>query len=312
MPSELLIPQYLQLLDKAIDEHDGPAFKQAFTDINLVLRDLKYPQPPSVNSLVSSVNTWTMPGIPPMVLCRILEEADQRCVGPRVKELRRSGWNPTLAYGELRAPLLDNIIQLTEITHGSLFLDLGSGVGNAVAQASLQTGCRSYGIEINRAPAAIADGLVTELRARCRMWGLRLGDIELEHGDMLISKRLEELIPKADLVLVNNERFDSELNIKLCEKLAGLKEGARVVSLVSFGTSVHARITDRDVRCPVIPFCITRHRYLPEHVSWTHSTTPQYYYLHCTRHTELADVRCRSRLRSQLHTQSSIWETEKG
>ena len=88
------------------------------------------------------------------------------------------------------------------------FLDLGCGVGNVVAQASLQTGCRSYGIECMETPARIASRMLPQFKARCRMWGVNVGEIELEHGDMLKSKRVDELIPQADVVLVNNKVFD--------------------------------------------------------------------------------------------------------
>lgn len=40
------------------------------------------------------------------------------------------------------------------------------------------------------------------------MWGFSMGDVELEKGDMLKSRRVTELIKKADVVLINNKVFN--------------------------------------------------------------------------------------------------------
>ena len=87
-------------------------------------------------------------------------------------------------------------------------LDLGSGVGNVCLQASLATGCRSYGIELMPAPAKLARSQLDQFRMRCRMWGVGCGEIEVEEGDMLASRRVEELLPQADVVLVDNKVFE--------------------------------------------------------------------------------------------------------
>ena len=42
------------------------------------------------------------------------------------------------------------------------------------------------------------------------MWGIRMGEIEIEEGDMLQSKRVDELMPQADVVLVDNKVFSVE------------------------------------------------------------------------------------------------------
>lgn len=77
-----------------------------------------------------------------------------------------------------------------------------------VLQVSLETGCKSFGIEIQPLAAGIAREQLEQFKTRCRMWGVRMGDVELEEGDMLKSKRVDELIAKADVVLINNKVFE--------------------------------------------------------------------------------------------------------
>ena len=100
------------------------------------------------------------------------------------------------------------IIKDTGLNSEKLFLDLGSGVGNVVLHASLETGCKSFGIEIQPIPAGLAREQLEQFKTRCRMWGVRMGEVELEEGDMLRSPRVDELIAKADVVLINNKVFE--------------------------------------------------------------------------------------------------------
>ena len=146
--------------------------------------------------------------MPKKVLMRIIEENYQRSVGPNVPMLKRYEAFSSTVYGELMPSLAYEMIQITKLNENSLFLDLGSGVGNVVVQASLQTGCRSYGIELLPAPAKVAKQMVEHLQMRCRMWGVRCGNVELEEGDMLQSRRVDELIAQADVVLVDNKVFE--------------------------------------------------------------------------------------------------------
>lgn len=75
-------------------------------------------------------------------------------------------------------------------------------------QASLETGCKSFGIEIQPLAASLAREQLVQFRTRCRMWGVKMGEVELEQGDMLSSRRVDELIAKADVVLINNKVFE--------------------------------------------------------------------------------------------------------
>lgn len=182
--------------------------------VNAILRDIKQSKvseicsSPGRNPLMSRIEMWTGSSNDEKILMRIIEENYQRTVGPNVRSLKRYEAFSSTVYGELMPPLVYEIVQMTGLNENSLFLDLGSGVGNVVIQASLQSGCTSYGIELMPHPAKVAKDMVEQIKIRCQMWGVRIGEIELEEGDMLTSSRLDELIPKADVVLVDNKVFE--------------------------------------------------------------------------------------------------------
>ena len=246
--------------------------------VNAILHALKYPRLPAdlfapvpCNALQQAVDNWEDIGFPKKVLMRIIEENYQRVVGPNVVSLKQYEAFSSTVYGELMPSLVHEIVHITGLREQSLFLDLGSGVGNVVVQASLQTGCRSYGIELMPAPARIARDMAEQMRIRCRMWGIRMGEVELEEGNMLTSKRVDELIPQADVILVDNKVFEESrlsfphtplissaddvlVNEALRPKFLDLKEGAIVVSLSPFVSSLNARVTERNVRetCVII------------------------------------------------------------
>ena len=209
---------HLRALQRAIRRRDGPLFLQTMDAINYLLRYLKYPPLPDdvfasplPNELMTHIRAnWAQSsprGIPRRVLLRIVEETYQRTVGPNVGQLSRYSAFSSEVYGELMPSFTTNVISQTGLRTGSLLVDLGSGVGNVLVQASLSTGCSTFGVEIMAGPAALARSQLQQMRTRCRMWGLRIGDVELVEADMLSNSRVDELLPKADVVLVNNKVF---------------------------------------------------------------------------------------------------------
>ena len=250
---------YLRLLRRAIKTQDGPLFLKVMDAINALICLLKYPPLPldpfeeaiSHNTFREAVKSWKC--MPNDVVQRLVEEAYQRAVGPNIDMLKRYEAFSSEVYGELMPTFVSDIFRATGLSESSLFLDLGSGVGNVVLQASLETGCRSFGIEIMPGPAEIARSQLEQFRTRCRMWGVRMGNVELEEGDMLKSAKVDQLVKEADVVLVNNKVFlepceSSDLtgqgpmlmeligelcavNEALRQKFLDLKEGAIVVSL---------------------------------------------------------------------------------
>lgn len=199
---------------------DGPAFEEVMEEVNELIRTFKYPPPPDDllkpaerNSLMKTPDKWQESGIPKGVLMRLIEENYQRTVGPNVRKLKRYEAFSSTVYGELMPSLVDEMIRVSGLNEDSLFVDLGSGVGNVVVQASLQTGCRSFGIELMPEPARVAEDMVAQMKIRAKMWGVRMGEVELEKGDMLKSKRVDELMAKADVVLVDNKVFEESCEL---------------------------------------------------------------------------------------------------
>lgn len=138
---------------------------------------------------------------------RILQDSYARLVQPNARLLTNYAPFSNCVYGEILPPFVDRIIELTQLTSSSLFLDLGSGVGSVVAQVSLRTGCTSVGIELVPHVAALAQDLMAQILFRCHMWGVPCSQIKVEEGDMLGSQSIAELIPRADAIFVNNLAF---------------------------------------------------------------------------------------------------------
>jgi H3 lysine-79-specific histone-lysine N-methyltransferase len=220
----------LRNLRRAINTRNGPMFLATMKTVNALLWEYKYnpvrhpldgflddeddalssPPPAPRTAIASAAEQWDGVGIPQALLDRIIEETYQRAVGPDVPSLRRYEAFSSEVYGELTPRFVSEIVRVGGLGPGKLFLDLGSGVANVVLQAALETGCRAFGIEINRPPARLARSHVTQFEIRCKMWGVAPGPVELEEGDMLNSRRLDELLPQADVVLVNNKVFQED------------------------------------------------------------------------------------------------------
>ena len=202
----------LLTIRRAIESRDGPLFMSTMQHVGNILRSIKNLTEACVhrNPIMSHVASWTDRTLEERVAVRILMESYQRAVGPNISQLGRYRPFSRNTYGELMPSLINELICITGLTNKSLFLDLGSGVGNVAVQVSLQTGCRSFGIEESPTPSQLAQSLLDQIKIRCRMWGLRMGDVELAEEDMLTSARVEQLLPHADVILINNKLFPEE------------------------------------------------------------------------------------------------------
>ncbi|KAI6095754.1 S-adenosyl-L-methionine-dependent methyltransferase [Pisolithus croceorrhizus] len=250
---------HLRTLQRAIRRRDGPLFLHTMDTINFLLRSLKYPplpddvfEPALPNQLLTYAReSWAEPpyrGIPKRVLLRVIEETYQRIVGPNIGQLSRYSAFTSEVYGELMPSFTDKIIVQTGLHAGSLLVDLGSGVGNVLLHAALATGS---GNSVHVAGCG----------------GLSLGNVELEEGDMLASRRVDALLPKADVVVVNNKVFEETLNAALRPKFLDLKEGAVVISLKPF-VQPNARVTERNVDDICAIFDVEERPYHSGDVSW--------------------------------------------
>lgn len=289
---------HLQTLRRAVTLCDGPLFMRTLDTINKLLRMLKYPPlpsdtfaPPQPNALRAAVTDWSATGLPSAVALRIVEETYQRTVGPRTHELNHYQAFSDTVYGELMPSLVSRLLFLTRANPDTLFLDLGSGVGNVVLHAALQSGCTAFGVEVMEKPAEMAREQRTQLMMRARMWGVRMGDVELEHSNMLESARVNELMPRADVVLVNNKVFGEKLNEAIRPKFLDLKEGALVVSLEPFVPAGCRVVTERNLDDISAILDVSAHEYHSMDVSWASGTGK--FYVHRVDRAGYADVRAR-------------------
>jgi H3 lysine-79-specific histone-lysine N-methyltransferase len=217
----------VRLLKRAVTKNSPDDFRTTMTKFNNIIKDNLD------NGTIAGVLD-SLHAIPLSLVKRILAQVYQRTVSPYAHLLRRVKGKET-TYGELMPNFVHAIFQQTGLNSQSVFIDLGSGVGNVVLQSALQTGAESWGIEIMDTPASFADDQANELRARARLWNISMGPMTLLHGDFLESPTVDAVLRRADVVLVNNKVFPQKLNGALLDKFLDLKEGCKVVSLESFG-----------------------------------------------------------------------------
>lgn len=214
------------MLRRAVALCNGPLFVRTLNTINSLLRILKYPPLPSdafaapQPKLRTAVADWSATGLPRAIALRIVEETYQRTVGPRTHELSQYQAFSDTVYGELMPSLVSRLLTLTGAGPGTLLLDLGSGVGNVVLHAALQSGCSAFGVEVMEKPSEMAREQRAQMMMRARMWGVRMGDVELEHANMLESARVNELIARADIVLVNNKVFGEKCTFRFFTRIS--------------------------------------------------------------------------------------------
>jgi hypothetical protein len=178
---------------------------------------------------------------PDLVLC-LLEQAYHTAVRPLSSQLLVDSKPGTdKIYGEVKPPFITEVC--AGISPGSKFLDLGSGVGNAVLQAALEFGCEAYGIEFCERRHIAALELQRQCKLRLKLWGLppMSSNVELWQGDFLHSSAVDQLLPEVHVVLFNNFKYGPETRRKMFEKFFSMKDGAKVVSLIPLQPSPRKR-----------------------------------------------------------------------
>ncbi|KAI9667297.1 MAG: Nucleosomal histone H3-Lys79 methylase [Bathelium mastoideum] len=193
-----------------------------------------------------------------------------RTVSPSVDRLRRYNAGTDDVYGELLPRFVHAILRETGCRSTHTFVDLGSGVGNTVLQAALEAGCEAWGCELEPERARLAAAQARDFRARCRRWGLRIGRIGLVEGDFTKHPAITKLLPRADVVLVNNEKFSPFLNDALLRMFLDLKDGTRVVSLKSFAPE-GKKVTERNENSMANMLSSRKMFFGSDSVSWTDS-----------------------------------------
>lgn len=207
-------------------------------------------------------------GMPRHLAAFILDQVYDRTVAPKVDLLRRYENGTDNVYGELLHPFItDILVDRLQMTSGQVFADLGSGVGNVVLQAALEIGCESWGCEMMENACNLAEVQKKEFTERCRLWGVAPGEVHLERGDFRCNTAIQEVVKRADVVLVNNQAFTSQLNDDLVRMFLDFKPGCKIVSLKSFVYDHKSSHNINDVGSTILDVEILTY---PEgYVSWT-------------------------------------------
>lgn len=199
----------------------------------------------------------------------IQEQVYARVVAGHVDTLKRYEAFSDHVYGEMLPPFLSEVSRVMALGPDSVFVDLGSGIGNLLVQASLQSGCDAYGCEVMSAPAALAHAQILQATARWRMWGIK-GSRRLESwcADFTESDRVRAVLRRADVLLVNNYAFSPRTNDALSLLFLDLEDGARIVSLRRF-VPHDFWLTERTLSSPMAILSVEERTYGSGCVSWT-------------------------------------------
>jgi H3 lysine-79-specific histone-lysine N-methyltransferase len=206
--------------------------------------------------------------LPGEMVQRILGQVYDRAVAPDVDSLKEYENGSDNVYGELLYPFVSRVLSEANLKSDKVFVDLGSGVGNVVLQAALEFGCESWGCEMMMNSCNLADRQLKEFAARCRLWGIQSGEVRLERGDFRQNQAILDVLPRADVILVNNEVFSPELNRNLIDLFLECKDGCKIISLKSFVPSGH-QISEKNSEDPVNLLDVQSGYYFQGDVSWT-------------------------------------------
>ncbi|XP_033636269.1 histone-lysine N-methyltransferase, H3 lysine-79 specific-like isoform X3 [Asterias rubens] len=180
-------------------------------------------------------------------------------------------------YGETSFDLVAQMLEHVKISPDDTFIDLGSGVGQVVLQVAASAKCKlTYGIEKADVPSAYGVKLMKEFERWMKWYGKEYSPSELHKGDFL-SSEMKEKIANANIIFVNNFAFGPNVDHKLKERFANMKEGAKIVSSKAF-CPLNFRITDRNLSDIGSIMHVVELSPLRGSVSWTGK--PVSYYLH--------------------------------
>lgn len=187
---------------------------------------------------------------------------------------------PHLNVGELLPLAIDAMLRVVDATAADVFVDVGSGVGNVVAQVALQTRVRkSIGIEIRRELCARARQLVhscavaDERQLRTR--------VTFVCGDAVrVCVATRRPMNECTVVYLNNVLFQAETNAHLSAELCALPRARLVVSTAPF--CARHRSSCRSAFCRAWELADVDH--VP--ASWTADLVCIYFYQRRPRSTD--------------------------
>lgn len=262
---------FIRRLERASSRNiqDLTGFKRALEDYNEKLLTL-------VEDGIIAKNLDNLHELPQSLVAFILDQVYDRTVAPKVELLSKYENGTDFVYGELLHPFITKIlVEQTKMTSDQVFVDLGSGVGNVALQAALEIGCESWGCEVMENACNLAEAQKKEFDARCVLWGIKPGKVYLERGDFRKNGRIHEALKRADVVLVNNKAFTSQLNDDLVRMFLDLKPGCKVVSLKSFVADLKSNNHNiNDVGSTILE--VEECTYPEGYVSWTNAGGPYF------------------------------------
>lgn len=270
----------LRSFTKARNRRDGQLFLRAADRFNVALRTLR-----DAGKIEENVRKMGQTGVPEGIWRCLQEQCYARTVAPRVEQLSKYEAFSDNVYGELLPRFMSEIAQLTKLGPESVFVDLGSGVGNLLIQVALQTGSEVHGCEQMQIPSELASLQVEEAKRRWKMWGLRGGQAKAWQGDFGDDDQIRQVLRRADVVLVNNYAFTAPTNDRLSWQFLDLKDGAQVVSLKPF-VPPDFRLTERTLSSPLAILRVAQRTYTTGCVSWADGGGK--YYIHTVDRSMIA------------------------
>ncbi|ANB11946.1 histone methyltransferase DOT1 [Sugiyamaella lignohabitans] len=252
----------LRRLRRAVKNNDSQSFHRSIDEFNDLILSLR--ESGAIESTIKSIDR-----LPTPTIYELLNQVYRRVVSPRTHELRDYKAFSSNVYGELLPPFVTEIFRQTKLVPSSVFIDLGSGVGNCVLQAALEIGCESWGCEMMKTASELATKQKTELENRVnKLYRLAMGSINLVSSDFVQDESIHAVLHRADVLLVNNYAFDAELNGQLVNMFLDLKDGCKIVSLRSFVPTGHV-ITEHNRESPINILRVEKRHFSNDSVSWT-------------------------------------------
>lgn len=256
--------EVLPSMNQAFDEGDTHAFAQLVD---------KYSE---IVTLVTRQETFdhlaALKSIPSVFIHDFLHTVYTRSIFPQYRRLRQYEAFSSYVYGELLPGFLTEAFARCQLGPNQIFMDLGSGVGNCVVQAALECGCGlSFGCEIMANASDLAEAQFRELVQRCKLFGLKLPPIEYSLRQSFVgNKRVDELIPQCDVLLINNFLFDSKMNLQVEKLIQNAKVGCKIITLRNLRASGYT-INFFNLDSILNRLHVERFELKEDSVSWTHS-----------------------------------------
>ncbi|XP_022699134.1 histone-lysine N-methyltransferase, H3 lysine-79 specific-like isoform X2 [Varroa jacobsoni] len=187
-------------------------------------------------------------------------------------------------YGETSFDFVAQMTQETDFDDDTIFVDLGSGVGQVVLQVAAMTQVKQcIGIEKAETPNHYAERMDKNFRFWMRWYGKSYSDYELIRGDFLSAEN-RHLIENASIVFANNFAFGPTVDHQLKQLFQEMRDGSRIISSRAF-CPLQFRLTDRTLSDIGAMLHVREVQPKKGSVSWTGK--PVSYYLHCIDRTKL-------------------------